>query len=173
MPKKYSEASTEMIHLAEDLISKYHPALEECRIAFVFQDNGTGKQGRVVLARTSKIPPKMQPLLEYDFLIVIAEDQWIKHTNNWYEALIDHELVHCGGDALNGWKMRHHDIEEFGEVLERHGAWNIDLAKDLQSIMQPDLPGTELITLSTDKGKVATLTGHQLAILSEKGADGQ
>jgi predicted metallopeptidase len=167
MPKKYSEASTEVIHLAEDLISKYHPALEEARIAFVFQDNGTGRQDRVELAKTSKIQAKMQPLLEYDFLIVITEDQYMRISSKAREALIEHELCHCGGDASNGWKIRHHDIEEFREVIERYGAWNIDLAKDLQSIMQPGLPGTEMVALPTKQGTVATLDGQQLALLSK------
>jgi len=168
MPKKYSEASTELIHLAEDLISKYHPALEEARIAFVFQDEATETDGRVELAKTSKVPPKMQPLLEYDFLIVIAEDEWMRIASKAHEALIEHELCHCGGDALNGWKIRHHDIEEFREVIERYGAWNAALFKDLQSIMQPALPGTEMVVLPTKQGTVDTLDGQQLALLSKK-----
>jgi hypothetical protein len=166
--KNFTEASTEVIHVAEDLIKKDHPNLVEARIAFVFQDEATQSDGRFELAKTSKVPPKMQPMMEYDFLVVIAKDRWGALSSNAREALIDHELCHCGGDDLNGWKMRHHDIEEFREVLERHGAWNAGLSKDLRSIMQPGLPGTETVTLSTDKGKVATLTGQQLAVISKK-----
>jgi DNA segregation ATPase FtsK/SpoIIIE-like protein len=166
MPKQYSEASTEVIHLAEDLISRFHPALEEARIAFVFQDEATETDGRIILGTTSKISPKLQPFMEFDFLIVIAEDQWVRMPSNAREALIDHELCHCGGDSLKGCKAHNHDIEEFYEVIQRHGVWKTDLFK-LQSIMQLGLPGTEMIALPTKQGTVATLDGQQLALLSK------
>lgn len=166
--KKFTVASSEVIHLAESLIDQYHLPLMQARIAFVFQDEATETDGRVELGKTSKVQPKMQPYMEYDFLIVLAEDKWTEMSSNAREALIDHELSHCGGDEANGWKLRHHDIEEFREVLERHGAWNAGLSTDLRSIMQPGLPGTETITMRTDKGTVATLTGRQLGLLSKR-----
>ena len=166
MAKKFTEASQEIISIAEDLIQKYHPYLEEARIAFVFQDEATETDGRFELAKTSKVPPKMQPLMEYDFLIVIAEDIWGALSSNAQEALIDHELCHCGGNDVSGFKIAHHDIEEFAEVLERHGAWNAGLSKDLRSIMQPGLPGTETVQPKSAKGGVVTLTGEQLGVLS-------
>jgi DNA segregation ATPase FtsK/SpoIIIE-like protein len=164
--KKFSEATAEVISLAEELIGKYHPNLDEARIAFVFQDEATETNGRIILGTTTKVSPKMQPFMEYDFLIVIAEDRWIASSRQAHEALIDHELCHCGGDSLNGWKLRHHDVEEFFEVIERHGAWKSDLFK-LQNIMQPGLPGIEEAR-PTKQGTVTTLTGQQLSLISKK-----
>lgn len=166
--KTFTEASSEVIHLAEDLIRKYHPRLEDARIAIAFQDEATKKNGRLELANTSKVQPKSQPFMEYDFLVVVAEDEWTDLSSNAREALIDHELSHMGGNSSDGWKIRHHDIEEFREVLERHGAWNAGLSEDLRSIMQPGLPGTVDDHAEHDKGTVGTLTGRQLGLLSKK-----
>ena len=90
-----------------------------------------------------------------DFLILIDSVQWAELARPQRRALVDHELCHCAlfvqidedadgvrirptwvrwtidmddpqdyGDRR--WGMRGHDIEEFGEVLFRHGFWKPD-----------------------------------------------
>ena len=85
-----------------------------------------------------------------DFLILFDSVQWAELTKPQRRALVDHELCHCAlfvkdeterpavwlrwtvdmddpqeyGEQR--WGMRGHDIEEFGEVLFRHGFWKPD-----------------------------------------------
>lgn len=86
-----------------------------------------------------------------DFVILIDETQWLVLPAPARIALVDHELCHCAlfvkdeserpafwrrFDARTDtydeseheyrWGMRGHDIEEFGEVLYRHGFWKPD-----------------------------------------------
>lgn len=64
------------------------------------------------------------------FLMEIAADIW-EHLEPWQRiALVDHELYHFTIEYDdNGVKLgiRAHDIEEFIEVLVRHGRWDADL----------------------------------------------
>jgi hypothetical protein len=86
-----------------------------------------------------------------NFIILIDSVLWAELTRDQRAALVDHELCHCAvfvngiDDAgFKGWRrwtnelkpidqwddwrfgMRGHDIEEFGEVLFRHGFWKPD-----------------------------------------------
>ena len=87
----------------------------------------------------------------HDFLIVIDVGEWVELNQAQRHALVDHELSHCalfvadseGGrktwrlydprlDSLGDpnlerrWGLRGHDVEEFAEVLKRHGWWKPD-----------------------------------------------
>ncbi len=82
-----------------------------------------------------------------DFIIVLDSNAWPDLTKAQRTALVDHELCHCAAfvkdvdqrpavwlrwtpemDSIDSyvemrWGLRGHDIEEFGEVLFRHGFW--------------------------------------------------
>ncbi len=86
-----------------------------------------------------------------DFAILIDENEWSVLPSAARAALVDHELCHCAlfvkdtsqrpafwrrfepardtydeAEHEYRWGMRGHDIEEFGEVLYRHGFWKPD-----------------------------------------------
>ena len=83
----------------------------------------------------------------FDFMIVIARDLWDGATAvnpEYQKALVHHELKHVGirydkdgaikVDDTSGRIIgfcRHHDIEEFEEVLSVYGAWHGELRKFL------------------------------------------
>jgi hypothetical protein len=162
----FSEAPQSVIHVAEELIKKYHGILGEARIAFVFRSEEQELNGRVILAQVSKVPEKMQPYMEFDYVVWVAENRWINMPDKQREALIDHELCHMGMSSTGGWKIKPHNIQEFREILDRYGAWNDDLFFNLQPVMQlqPMIPGTE-VTISSN-GRVATISGENLEKLA-------
>lgn len=124
----YKDVPSEVLHIASDLISQFHPGLTDCNIGFVFRSEASQSGGKKVFAKTSKIPENMKPLLiqEMDILIMIAEDIWSNFSAEQRKAAIDHELYHI--DLNNsGWTIRAHDVEEFTEILNRYGLWNQDL----------------------------------------------
>ena len=126
----YTEVTPEVIDLAQSLIRRYHPTLIDARVRFVFQDVASYKDGWVVFATTSKVPPAYKVHLDFDFLIKIAFDQWAQMTADQREALIDHELCHCRCSLDDGaLSIRNHDIEEFAVIIERHGLWHSGLLR--------------------------------------------
>ncbi len=122
----WSKVSDSVLHIANDLIYDFHAELAAARVGFVFRSEAGKSCGMKVLAKASKVSPKMQVHMKLDFLIWIAEDIWGDLSIEQRKALIDHELYHCsyiGGAA----KMRAHDIEEFEPILKRYGLWHINL----------------------------------------------
>ena len=139
----WAEADQSVIDMAAELIHKHHPWLQTANIGFLFRKEAPLSKGRYTLGRAQKVTDKLRPFMDYDFLIWVAKDQWDRFTTDRRLALLDHELCHCAwGD--NGWTMRPHDIEEFTEIIDRHGFWTPELlhVQDVASRQQA-LPGFE------------------------------
>jgi len=130
MPKMYAIA--EMVEaVAKALIPTYHPELATARILYVFVDKAAMKNGRPILGKAKKVSGALEFLLEADFMLEVALDQWNELSPNQRRALTDHLLERCTGeedeeDAGAGmkWSVREPDVTEFMSILQRHGAWN-------------------------------------------------
>ena len=66
------------------------------------------------------------------FWIELSGEHWYDLSDEQKAALIDHELCHCAVDFPEEKDepmlyMRGHDIEEFEEVVARHGMWTHSL----------------------------------------------
>jgi hypothetical protein len=71
-----------------------------------------------------------------DFILTIERDWWTSATDLQRNALVFHELCHCGHDTDKEGMLKFtdegrpvytivgHDIEEFDAVVARYGAWN-------------------------------------------------
>lgn len=98
------------------------------------------------LARTTILDPGTGEILSLDddglvdpapfFVIEIAFDTWGDDEEDGPRyglsdaqrvALVDHELCHCRIDAKGNPKIRAHSIEEFSDVVRRHGLWKPDV----------------------------------------------
>lgn len=161
MSIKWEEASLSVIHTAEDMIKKYHPHLGEAIILFMYRSEPASSGGRDVFAKTSKVAAQMRALLdEADFIIWVSKPDWERNASPWREALIDHELCHCmmvDGEAA----IRPHDVEEFFQIIERHGYWNTTL-KCLMLAQQAALPGME--TEANKPGRVFTMSPDRMTV---------
>ena len=65
--------------------------------------------------------------VECDFIITINWPSWIVMEDHQKSALIDHELTHCTYTDRKGElvpALREHDLEEFREIVDRHGLWH-------------------------------------------------
>ncbi len=139
----WTEVSTEVLKIAQELIREYHPSLIEARVAFVFRDKASKSGNKMVLGKASKISDKLKAAgLDYDFLIWLAEEEYSELLPEQRRALIDQELSHCSFvDQVP--EMRHHDIEEFKSIIARYGFWNISLLEIkpvLENALQMKLP---------------------------------
>lgn len=135
--------SREIRKIAEELIREHHRHLVNTRIEFLFSDKSTTSGGQDVYAKTSKVsglnaflaseneyPTAWTAEDENDgraepfFVMVVAEPLWRDLEPNQQKALIDHELCHLERDAeTEKLSIRGHFIEEFPEVIRRHGLW--------------------------------------------------
>jgi Putative phage metallopeptidase len=111
--------------IAAGLIGEFHEHLEEATILYIFRSKHTESHGRVAFRTelesiTGERPPA--PVAESFYLMEVAWDTWTALTGPQRIALVDHELEHIGPTGLQG-----HDVEEFGVILARHGAWKPDL----------------------------------------------
>jgi predicted metallopeptidase len=126
MPTEWSEAEKSVINIAEELIDKIHCHLQGYNIGFLFRSEAAVSKGRVVYAQVQLVPAKLKPLLDYDVIIWVSEEDWNRMPLAHRKALIDHELCHIRkGD--NGLTLVGHDVEEFSDVIKRHGMWSADL----------------------------------------------
>ena len=196
-PVTYWKA-TDVRDIAEALIPDWHEHLAEVTIMYVFRSQATEKNGRVVLGSTRKVSGlnaylamremlesedlrnRLEPAFNGDprpaappvpsfYVIEIAHDTWAKLDGPQRIALVDHELSHLGADGLVS-----HDVEEFRDVIARHGLWKPDL-KDFASAMN-QVPlfeavdrirpkagsGIDSVTISTPNGDSVTLRPHDV-----------
>lgn len=91
--------------------------------------------GKVVSAGGMDLERAVEPASF--FVIEIAADMWgtddelgnrLGLSDAQCVALVDHEFCHCQVNAAGVPVLVHHDVEEFGQVVERHGLWKPDLA---------------------------------------------
>ena len=121
------EAAPPVEKLAAKVLREHHPHLVDARICYLFVDPPPKKDGREVSGRCSKVPAKVNGILEaagvqapetgaYDFLVEIAEAHWTAADADLKEALVDHELQHAW------WKwdvvMVEREDPDTGEVVE-------------------------------------------------------
>lgn len=140
--------ASEPKRIGEELIAKYYPDIVDsgCRIEWLFQSEAAKKGGKLVLGTCKKISGEaaylsqvgtpsegyVEPKYLSYYRIAIAEDCWQELSESQRAALVDHELQHIllDHDDDEGWtlKTQGHEIEEFSDVIKRHGLWEPGLA---------------------------------------------
>lgn len=126
---EYYEAQPFMVEICRAMLEAYHPHLDGIRIAIVCREKAAKKHGKTIGADTSIPTAKLMPLFKekYDIVICIALDVWDQLTMDQRQALIDHESCHCAVNPETGaFELRGHDLEEFAEIVARHGMWRND-----------------------------------------------
>lgn len=141
MAKDYGTAeSVEMV--AKGLIPSYHPELLTARIVYIFVSEASKKNGKPIPGKVRKISGPLEFLLEKDFMIEVALDEWNNYTVGQRAALVDHLLERCTGeegeDGMMKWSVRDPEIHEFATILNRHGAWHSDLDNFISVARQID-----------------------------------
>ncbi len=125
-----------------ELVREHHEELRSARFAIAWnltwQPDADGRTKIGMCKRASDLD---RELAAFDFVILLRKAFWKddRVSDAQRRALLDHELCHAtrattrGGDpAVDDrgrpvWRLRKHDIEEFSEVVDRHGMWSRDL----------------------------------------------
>lgn len=139
--------------IMEDLIPRYHLHLVKAKIAIAWATSWKpDADSRLVLGKCKKGAELERQMHGYDFVIILNKEMWDKSLaefgNKLKAALIDHELCHAevARDADDQpkkdeqgrivYRTRKHDLEEFREIVERHGIWKSDIAAFAKTCME-------------------------------------
>jgi len=134
----------EVERTASLLIPKYHKTLGNAnvRIAYFFRSDVPKRGGKFVFGSTKKIMGLNAALAESDepfFCIVIAHPVWEVLPFKHRDALVDHELCHCGVEIDEqgnvNLTLRNHDVQEFSDIVHRYGAWSPDVQEFLNAAL--------------------------------------
>ncbi len=136
----YEPATEDLLRTAERVRSLWHEErLAGADIGFVFRIEPPKRDGQVVLAQVTKVPALMATETDLDYIVWVARDEWDGLDEARRMALIDHELCHCVAGKSGGWSTRGHEVNEFVQVIERHGLWSRTLAR-VGEALQEELP---------------------------------
>lgn len=132
---------SEPYQLLGELIAAHHRHLAEGVVVVLAwrHEVKPSKDGKLELGKARKVNDLDRQRVDGDFIILLNKDAWGAFLPNQRRALLDHELCHCvveldkagnpkedeTGKPLT--RMRRHDLEEFVEVVERHGCYLKDL----------------------------------------------
>ena len=136
------EVGRPMYALLDELVDAHHDELAAAHIALAW--NTAWKpdvDGRVTLGKCRKASDLDRELAEFDFVIILRRDFWqhAQVTALQRRALLDHELTHAtvrldkdGEPVIDErgrqvYRLRKHDIEEFGCIVARYGLYKRDL----------------------------------------------
>lgn len=130
--------------MLRDIRDRWHGNIEEAKIALAWQLNiKPDPDGHVLLGKCIRASDLQRELVDFDFCILLNKEVWESEefTDEKRRALMDHELMHADRALTSDgevkfdergrpvWRIRGHDIEEFGAIVRRHGCWKGDLER--------------------------------------------
>lgn len=137
-----SDRGRSMYVMLSALVAAHHDDLCDARIALAWNTAWQPDvDGRVTLGKCKKASDLDRELAEFDFVIILRREFW-EHplaTDLQRKALLDHELQHATVTLDEDdeprldergrivYRIRKHDIEEFGAIVARYGLYKRDL----------------------------------------------
>ena len=139
MGQIFFEQASEVKRIAESIIDEVRPELSDSKglIGYYFREGSMN-----CAAKVKKASAFERFVTGYFFLLFVDRDRWADFLPDGKLALIDHELMHIkrkpeermeGDQVVKGWadsadpaswEIRGHDVEDFADILARHGLWN-------------------------------------------------
>ena len=115
--------------MAEPIIYERCPEILDNGISVGFVGSNkkkTKNKVEVVHGECKKVPPLYKIFCPYDFLIIIYEENCAGFTDEQMEILLWHELLHIGIDDKGNAYLKDHDVEDFDEIIRKHGLhWSV------------------------------------------------
>lgn len=169
-------AYSQMYALLDSLVSSHHDELVDAKIALAWCTSWKPDvDGRVTLGKCKKASDLDRELSEWDFIILLRRQFWLDTLvkDEQRKALLDHELCHAtvkmdkflepvvDARGRKIWRVRKHDIEEFGCIVERYGCYKRDLEQFAASLSRaPKQPVMKLKPSKAAKGDESIATTH-------------
>lgn len=142
---------SEVYKVLDNVIGELRHDLEEqkCRIALAWRYGlKRNKDGQLVLGKCKKVSELDKLYAEFDFVIILNSEAWKTLNPAQRKALVHHEVCHIAiATDQNGntkkdtrgrtaFRVKKHDIEEFGDVVAVHGCYKRDLAQFVEAAVK-------------------------------------
>jgi hypothetical protein len=138
--EKHQGKTTEPYCLLAEIRQAYHGDLEGAKIGMAWRFGWRADiDGHLRLGQLKKRGDLDRELDDYDFIILLNQEAWEALNEKQKRALVDHELCHArialdtDGQPKHDdrdrlvCRIRKHDVEEFREIVDRHGLWTSEL----------------------------------------------
>lgn len=133
--------SSGIVQTADEIVRSHHPDIDPEMIRWVLRDPPATSKGREVMGTARAISARERAVygLGELFVIELSRSDADSLTPRGLRALIDHELCHCQVDIDPETeeptpRIVAHDVEDFLDVIARHGAWNDDVKRAGQQL---------------------------------------
>jgi len=141
----------EVYKVLDNVLEELRHDLEEnkCRIALAWRYGlKRNKDGQLVLGKCKKVSELDKLYAEFDFVIILNSEAWKTLNEQQRKALVHHEVCHIAiATDQNGntkkdtrgrtaFRVKKHDIEEFGDVVAVHGCYKRDLAQFVEAAVK-------------------------------------
>lgn len=141
----------EMYDMLHQLVDEHHSELIGASIALAWATKWKADpDGRLKLGVCKKVNDPERALMGHDFVVILNKDFWTNPTvEDWQrKALLDHELCHAqvkydpDGEPVEDekgrkvYRIRKHDVEEFSEIIARHGTYKKNLEDFAKALMR-------------------------------------
>jgi hypothetical protein len=147
----------EVRSVAANIIFNHHPHLEDAYnedlIGFYFKGGNNDWAGKA-----KKCTAFERFSTSHILFVFIDERAWKVYSEPQRRALVDHELCHftrqktmeynpetqkqepkwCDADDPDNWGIRDHDVEEFSEIISRHGLWETGIERFASAVRSAD-----------------------------------
>ena len=121
------------------VIPKWHKELKPYKVAYV-EVPTMNKNGDPVLARIKIASAMEKHLSGKDIIMKVNGEAWPTLSDKQRLALIDHEFCHVTVDEESGNLTNvNHDLEEFADIVRRHGLWEKGVRIFADQLKQLDL----------------------------------
>lgn len=158
------------------IVAAHHEDIREARIALVWHLSWKPDvDGRVTLGMCRKVSDLDRELRgdynAFDFIILLNKKWWTDPltTHAQRDALLDHECCHAavsfdqGGEpnvderGRTVYRLRGHDVEEFAEIIKRHGTYtrNLELTAAALDRVRADSAGYVGIKSTHERLRIA------------------
>jgi hypothetical protein len=157
LEREHGGLVTTAYKLMDEIISQHHSQLweAEAKIAIAWRFGWKANaDGRITLGQCKKGSDLDRAMHGFDFVILLNHEVWnmAGFSEAQMRALIDHELCHAAiSKDSNGelkkdekgrtvFRIRKHDLEEFKDVVARHGLWKDDVREFVEAANKKTLP---------------------------------
>lgn len=141
----------EPYRLMKEVRAESHKDTSQARVVLAWMlDTKRDVDGRLKLGKCVRASDLQRELVDWDFVILLNKEVW--ESKDFGEprkkALLDHELMHIA-EAVDKegepkfddrgrkiWRVRGHDIEEFTDIVKRHGCYKADLERFAEELLK-------------------------------------
>lgn len=134
MSVDYFKAPDKIESIVKKVRKRYFKDFRKAKIKTLMRTGKWDKYGTI--ARVSK--KQVRAGIDADYILTLNADEWPKLNHKQRTALVHHELYHMAKRKTKTgvqWRLRHHDVEEFVEIVKRYGKWRqslVEMAKAMK-----------------------------------------